>query len=413
MSGTPRLDGAPDGSPFGDPVRHAQGQYPPQAPHLPQGQYPPQEYLLPQGQYPQPPFQPGWPPAYPIAPSLPKPGSMPIGPNDFGAAFGSTFGTFGTMWKPILVAVAPAMAATAIVVTSLGTVIGRLSPTIGNRLDTVDSVSDFIRAVPHLWAMVAGASLGYALIGIYALAVIAGTARSAGRAITGDRVPATHIVRSGARALPRVLTWVAVCAVPVVVVAALGLLAFVASSETSQRIAYFGILALVVAIVGSAVQIVFVLKLEFLIPAMMLEPRSADPATGVVTSGPSRPLGLIHAARRSWTLTTGRVWRTFGITLLMSVLVSAGPAVVNQIVNVATSVVTTASRSAAVFVIAYAVYFTLVVGLNLIAVMVQTIAQTVLYTDARIRDEGVAPAILDHAETGSPADPWVRWHERY
>jgi len=53
------------------------------------------------------------------------------------------------------------------------------------------------------------------------------------------------------------------------------------------------------------------------------------------------------------------------------------------------------------------------VGLDLLAVMIQTLGQTVLYTDARIRDEGIAPAILDNAETGSPADPWVRWHERY
>jgi hypothetical protein len=43
---------------------------------------------------------PGWPPGYPVVPELPKPGSMPIGPNDLGKTFGSTFGTLRTLWKP-------------------------------------------------------------------------------------------------------------------------------------------------------------------------------------------------------------------------------------------------------------------------------------------------------------------------
>jgi len=43
---------------------------------------------------------PGWPPGYPVVPELPKPGSMPIGPNDLGKTFVSTFGTLRTLWKP-------------------------------------------------------------------------------------------------------------------------------------------------------------------------------------------------------------------------------------------------------------------------------------------------------------------------
>ncbi len=385
MSGTPRLDGSPDGPPHSDPPQYPQQPYP----------------------------QPGWPPSYAVAPVLPKPGSMPIGPNDFGSAFGSTFGTFRSMWKPILVAIAPAMALTAILVATLGTVIARLGPTIVERMHDVDSIGAFVRAVPHFTALVMSGSLGYALIGMYCLAVLAGTARTAGRAIAGDHVPAMSIVSGAVRALPRVLTWIGICAVLAVVVAALGLLAFVASSETSQRIAFVSIVALVVGLVGFALQVVLALKLGFLVPAMMLEPRAADPSTGVVSSNPARPLGLLRAARRSWELTTGQVWRTFGIGLLIGLLAAVAPAVISEILNVASSLLTATARSAAVYVIAYTLYFTLVVGLNLLAVMVQAIGQTVLYTDARIRDEGIGPAILDHAGTGSPADPWVRWHERY
>lgn len=374
----------------GDPPYVDPAQYP-------QGQPPPQTY---------------W-PAYPVAPVLPKPGSMPVGPNDFGSIFGATFGTFQNLWKPVLVAIVPAVALTAILVATLGTVIARLAPTLADRMDGVDSVGDFFRAVPHFFALTIGGSLGYIIIATYCLAVLAGTARAAGRAIAGDRVPALYIVQSAVRAAPRVLTWIGVCAVLASVVAGLGLLAFVASSETSQRIAYVGILALVVGVVGAAIQVVYALKLEFLVPAMMLEPRSADPSTGVVASGSSRPLGLIQAARRSWRLTTGRVWRTVGITLLIGMPVGIGPGIVSNVVNVATSLLTVSVHGPVVYVVAYTIYFTVVVGLYLAAAMVQTIGQTVLYTDARIRDEGIAPAILDHASTGSPADPWVRWHERY
>lgn len=315
--------------------------------------------------------------------------------------------------EALLVAVAPVVVLTAILVGTLGTAIARLAPTIGARMDGVDSVSDFIRAVPHVVALTTAGSFGYDVIAIYALAVVVGTARAAGRAIVGDRVPAMFIVASAARALPRVLTWFGVCAVVVVVFAGLGLLEFLASSEASQRIAYISIVALVAGIVGAAVDVVVALKLGFVMPAMMLEPRTADPSTGVVTAGPSRPLGLIHAARRSWKLTTGRAWRTFGITWLIGLLAGLAPGIISATLNLGESLTTVPIGGRAVYVVAYTIYFTVVVGLCQVAVMVQTICQTVLYTDARIRDEGLAPAILVHAANGSPADPWVRWHERY
>lgn len=427
MSSSPS-DGSGDSNPAQQPpaqyppVQYPPVQYPPA--QYPPAQYPPQQAYpqpggyaqpspYPQGPYPpQSPYQPGW-PGYPVVPDLPKPGSMPIGPNDLGKTFGSTFGTLRTLWKPVLVAAAPVAVLTAMLVGTLGTVIARLGPTISDRIDDVDSFGDFVRAVPHFTALIMAGTLGYFVIAVYALAVIVGTARAAGRAIAGDRVPAMYIVQSAGRALPRVLTWVGICVVAALVVAALGLLAFVALSETSQRIAYFGIVALVVGLVAIAFEVVFVLKLEFLIPAMMLEPRTADPSTGVVTSSSSRPLGLIQAARRSWTLTNGRVWRTVGISLLLALLVGLAPGIINEILNLATSLITAAVDGRVVYVLGYTAYFTVVVSLNVLAVMAQTIGQTILYADARIRDEGVAPAILDHAETGSPADPWVRWHERY
>jgi len=305
--------------------------------------------------------------------------------------------------EALLVAVAPVVVLTAILVGTLGTAIARLAPTIGARMDGVDSVSDFIRAVPHVVALTTAGSFGYDVIAIYALAVVVGTARAAGRAIVGDRVPAMFIVASAERALPRVLTWFGVCAVVVVVFAGLGLLAFLASSEASQRIAYISIVALVAGIVGAAVDVVVALNLGFVMPAMMLEPRTADPSTGVVTAGPSR----------SWKLTTGRAWRTFGITWLIGLLAGLAPGIISATLNLGESLTTVPIGGRAVYVVAYTIYFTVVVGLYQVAVMVQTICQTVLYTDARIRDEGLAPAILDHAANGSPADPWVRWHERY
>jgi hypothetical protein len=413
MSGRPPFDGSVSGAPDGDRAPYPPQQYPAQQPYPPQQPYPAQQYPPQQQPYPGASYQPGWPPGYPVVAAMPKPGSMPIGPNDLGATFGSTFGTLRALWKQILVAVAPAVGLTAILVATLGAVVARVGPTIGDRVEDVGSVGEFIDAVPQAVPVAIAGSLGYALIGAYALAVVAGTARAAGRAITGDRVPATFIIRSAGRALPRVLTWIGIVAVFVVGVAAFGLLAFLASSETSQRVAYIGIVVLVAAVVSVAAQVLFALKLSLLVPAMMLEPRSADPASGVVSAGPARALGLVQAARRSWKLTTGRVWRTFGITLLIGLAVGIAPAVLGEILNLGTSLSTGVVGGSAIYVVAYTLYFAVVVGLNLAAAMVQTIGQTVLYTDARIRDEGISQAILDHASTGSPADPWVRWHERY
>lgn len=401
MSGNPPFDGPP-----GPQYPAPQQQYPAQ-------QYPPQQPYPPQQQPYPPPYQPGWAPGYPVIAAPPKPGSMPIGPNDLGATFGSTFGTLRALWKQLLVAVAPAVVATALLVATLGTVIAGLAPSIEDRVEDVDSVSEFLDAVPQVVTLTIVGSLGYLLIAVYALAIVAGTARAAGGAIAGDRLAPTAIVRSAGHALPRVLTWMVIVAVFVIAVSGLGVLAFLASSETSQRVAYIGTVVVVAAVVGFAAQVVFSLKLILLVPAMMLEPRSADPSTGAVSAGPARTLGLLQAARRSWKLTTGRVWRTFGITLLIGLAVGVAPAVLSQILNLGSSFSTGVVGGRAVYVIAYTVYFSAVVGLNLVAAMAQTIGQTVLYTDARIRDEGVSQAILDHAATGSPADPWVRWHERY
>jgi membrane-anchored glycerophosphoryl diester phosphodiesterase (GDPDase) len=112
-------------------------------------------------------------------------------------------------------------------------------------------------------------------------------------------------------------------------------------------------------------------------------------------------LGVVRSLRRSWALTRGRFWRTFGVLLVAGLLVG----VVQQVVSFGVQVVgsllgfavgSTLGNGGEVAVIVVTAAF-VVIGTLLASMVCQPFLAAVtalLYTDARIRKEGFDLALV-------------------
>jgi membrane-anchored glycerophosphoryl diester phosphodiesterase (GDPDase) len=120
-------------------------------------------------------------------------------------------------------------------------------------------------------------------------------------------------------------------------------------------------------------------------------------------------LGVVASLRRSWALTRGRFWRTFGVLLVAGILVG----IVQQVVGFGVQVVgsllgfavgSTLGDGGEVVAIVVTAAF-VVVGSLLASMVCQPFLAAVtalLYTDARIRKEGFDLALV-HAVTNPRA----------
>jgi hypothetical protein len=90
----------------------------------------------------------------------------------------------------------------------------------------------------------------------------------------------------------------------------------------------------------------------------------------------------------------------------MSLISGAAVSVVSPILQVPLSLIS-ASGNEQVWVIATAVSSAVATALYILPTLLTAITITVLYTDARIRDEQLAPAIIGHVQQRVPANPWT------
>jgi len=171
------------------------------------------------------------------------------------------------------------------------------------------------------------------------------------------------------------------------------------------RLAVAVLLLLVALAIGA--WLVVGLRLAFTVAVAVLEPQHG-------WTGSGRTIGLFAALGRSWRLTRGRAWRTFGIVTLTGLTVGFG----GGLLSVLTQVLSVQARPASVLSVldsnarALTVELAAVEGAvqvlaGLATAMLVQIVATLAYADARIRDEGLARSVLDHLGTGVPASPWV------
>jgi hypothetical protein len=364
----------------------------PQQPYPP-GQYPQQPY--PPGQFPQQPYpqQQQYPPAAPppwgLRPSAPKPGSLALRPNDVGATMSAVFSSLGNVLRSVWPGIIPLVVLSGV----LGLLLSATLLVPAQR-EVVPTTSQWVGA------LVIGLPLYLLQIATSMLVLFAGV-RATADAVLGRRSTVAATWQTSVRSLPRAATLFFLgVVVSLLLTGAVIALIYLGYNE---HWATFTLLLVLLVVVTIAAVLLGWLKLSLTLPAMLLE------GTEPISDGDpldTRPAGLFASMGRSWRLTTGRAWRTLLIVWLMSLIAGAVVGVVSPVLQIPLSLLTAAGDES-VRVTGTAVSSAIAAALSILPTLLTAITITVLYTDARIRDEQLAPAILGHVERGVPANPWI------
>jgi hypothetical protein len=308
----------------------------------------------------------------------PRPGLFPLRPLDFGTIFSTVFRVLRRNPRPIF-GVAVGLTALASFLTGAAVSIIALVAT--------DRVARAAPADAEAIALGAGALIIISAVATGALSVVATAilqgivAIEVASASLGERLSIRQIVARGRGRWGALIGWslLLTAAVAVTLVALLALVVgMLALGDVNGLV--WGLLLGIAGGLGMLVLGFWLwIKLVFVAPTLMLERRTLG--RGIV---------------RAWTLVRGRFWRTFGILLLLTFIVQTAAGVVTAPFNLGaifagTLVNPTGDATADL---------TVLIGTNLVAVALGAVvgavgavltsaAATLLYVDARMRDEGL------------------------
>lgn len=344
----------------------------------------------------------GWTPA-------PKAGLIPLRPLSFGEIFGSTFKLLRTNAGVSIGAALIVQGITALIAAGLPLIvtfwaINRISMANASDADLLNSSLPgwiILSVLPGLILSL----IGSALLQVIIVQVVA-------KSVLNRRVKLGEALRtSWSRFWPILglfgLYFIALLLATVI----LGLLIALAvwlGTEDGGVFMLLVILATVVLGLGFVVAAIWIgTKLTFAMPAIVLE-----------------KMGPIQAIRRSWKLSNGYFWRTFGILLLLQVIIQTMSQVVGGVLGFAMSIAPTfltptggvaeGQESGLV-----ALMIVLLVLSMLLSILIAAIGQVLLtgnaaimYTDLRMRKEGLnihlQGALEVFAQGGEPdQDPWL------
>ncbi|PJJ61688.1 hypothetical protein [Compostimonas suwonensis] len=379
--GPPQGVAAGDGSESAGPAHPQQpASYPP-----PPGSYPPAGSYPPPPGYQNPPGPPGYQsyPGYPGYPGAqpnwtppPKPGLLPLRPLGFGTLLGAPF--------QVLRRNAKATVGSALIIQGVTTVLvavvtglvaffafGRIASTPVAEQGAVIAGSVAIGALALLVPVVLGLVGAALLQGVIVLEVARGT--------LGEKLRMGTLWRRAAPRIGALLAWVllvGVVAIAALVVAAIPVVALFAAGPDLLVVA---ILVTLLVIAGLIVLGVWLGTKTSLVPSVIVLERAS----------------IGRAVRRSWSLTTGHFWRTFGAEILVYAIISA----VTQVVSIPFNLLFTfsgvlidpnGSGDGIAFVIgSYVLYLLVSVVLGAVAAVVQSAVVAVIYIDLRMRTEGL------------------------
>ncbi|MFC6354833.1 hypothetical protein [Luethyella okanaganae] len=354
--------------------------------------------------------QPGWTPP-------PKPGLIPLRPLGFGTLIGTPFqvlrrnpkATFGSA----LLIQAITLVATLVVLIPVGIgVVGRIeSATLGER----DAV-----AAGGIAALVLSALVPLA-ISILASALLQGViVLEVARATLGEKLTLGMLWKAVFKRLWPLTLWILILAGALLV--ALGVLVAIITGLVLLGGAFIGVgvLAGVVGGLGLALLFVWLFVKTSLVPCLVVVERA----------------GVSAAIRRSWALTNGYFWKTFGVQLLVGLIVNVVSQVVTTPIMLLYSFAVTLidpnnvlnSIGPAIGLYLVLIIVTLVVGS--IAAVAQAATVALIYIDLRMRKEGLdlelqrfveareagnddvanpylVAAGTPHATAPKPASPWA------
>ncbi|KRC60427.1 hypothetical protein ASE14_05225 [Agromyces sp. Root81] len=334
------------------------------------------------------------PPSYGVAPPVgaplgwtppPKPGLLPLRPLGFGTLLWAPFrvlrrnpaATFGTGLVVQLVSV---IATLAVMVPFMVFVFSRIDSASSADADAVASgaVGGFVllMLVPLALSLVASAFLQ----GVMVVEVASGT--------LGERLGFGALWKRAAKRIWPLLGWTAMITGALLVVVLAFVLVIVLAALAGTTALIVAILVTILAGLGIAALTAWLGTKLALVPSV------------IVLEG----VGVGAAMRRSWRLTGGFFWRTFGTLVLVGVLLNLASQVVVQPVSligtVLAAIIDPTGSGAAVAVTVVTMVITLILSLLIgaITAVVQAALVAVIYIDLRMRTEALDLDLVRHVE---------------
>ncbi|CAN5248222.1 hypothetical protein BH11ACT3_BH11ACT3_25380 [soil metagenome] len=330
----------------------------------------------------------------------PKPGVVPLRPMTLGTILSGSFQVLRRNPRPTL---GPALIIS-IITTGLQTVgqVALLGPYLQHT--STNSISS-LSSLGALYTNLLGSSVPALLLGVLGTAILQGIiALEVGRALLGDKQKLAGLLRQLKGRLLPLIGWgfLLILALAVAGGIVIGPAALLLSAGGAA--VGFGVLILVL---GSAAVIAGSIwlgtRLIFVPSSIVLE-----------------RLKLMDAVRRSWSLTTGFFWRTFGIQALVNLMIAVGVSIVTTPVSLIFSLgglVLNPNGSLTDFTSTF-VLSTIVTGavtaiIGSVGNVVQVASTSLMYVDLRMRKEGLDLDLARYVEaraagaTGLP-DPYKR-----
>lgn len=350
-----------------------------------------------------PPPPPGTPPAFPppAAPQgwtpPPKPGLIPLRPLTFGTLLGASFQVLRRNPRPTF---GFALLVTGLIyVVGLG-VVGFVTFFAFSRIQFANSSADADALTAGSVGVVILSAIVPLALAIVGSAIVQGViSLEVARATLGEKLRLSGLWRAAKGRIGTLIGWSAILTVAVLVVVAIAA----------------GLIALLVAFGGTAglvagVLLGFLLGAAFVALAVWLGTKLALVPSAIMLER----LSLRDAIARSWSLTKGYFWKTFGILILVAVIINIVSSIVatplQLVVGFGTSFLApNGSNDALVagFIVVYVFTIVFAVVFGAIGAVVQGATPALLYIDIRMRKEGLDLELSRFVEARQAGDASV------
>lgn len=364
----------------------------------PYGGIPQASFGPPPAGYPQmPPPSPGaWAPP-------PRPGLLPLRPLSFGTLLGAPFQVLrrnpGATFGSALITQLTSTIVTVFVIGGVGILaFGRIDSALPEDRDAVTAGA---------WATLILASLIPIALSILSSALLQGVlVVEVARGTLGEKNRMGVLWKAAGRRLWPLVAWFAVL---------LGLIVIAVGAVVGLAvlIGVVGSAAIGDAAIGIAIGIGVLGALTLIAAGIWLGTKTALVPSIIVLER----RGMISSIRRSWGLTNGSFWKTFGVLALISVILSVASQIITTPVSFIGGLVASflfptgasadSASSIAVFVAVYAVTLIVTLILGSVTAVVQSSAVAVVYIDLRMRREGLDLDLMRYVEARHAGG----WHD--